>query len=93
MEYEKEFLQTQVNKCLSWRQLLKSLELTECGGNYKTLHKICDDLCIDTSHFIGRAWNTIKHPNYGNSIDLNKRLSLHTYKMPSSRTKDIIFHH
>lgn len=91
--YIKEELEEKVKKCLSWRQLLFEYNLKETGGNYNTLQEKCKKYDIDTSHFLGKGWNKVQHKCFGNSIDLEKRLSLHETKMSSSKTKEIVINH
>jgi hypothetical protein len=71
-KYTKEILEDKVKNCTSWRQLIFAFSLKEAGGNYKNLQKKCEEFNIDTSHFNGQGWNKISHPNFGNSIDLEK---------------------
>ena len=92
-KYTKELLEEKVQKCTSWRQLLFSFSLKETGGNYKNLQKKCKEFNADTSHFSGPGWNKIGHPSFGNSIDLDKRFSIHEKKQPSSKTKDVLINH
>jgi hypothetical protein len=92
-KYTKEILEDKVKNCTSWRQLIFAFSLKEAGGNYKNLQKKCEEFNIDTSHFNGQGWNKISHPNFGNSIDLEKRFSIHENKQPSSKTKEVLLNH
>lgn len=91
--YTKEILEEKVQKCTSWRQLIFSFSLKETGGNYTNLQKKCKEFNVDTSHFTGPGWNKIGHPNFGNSINLEERFSIHEKKQASSKTKEVLLNH
>lgn len=92
-KYTKELLEEEVKKCTSWRQLILAFSLKETGGNYKNLQKRCDEYQIDTSHFTGQGWNKLGHPNFGGSLNLEERFSLHDKKKASSKTKEVLLKH
>ena len=92
-KYTKEILEDAVRKCTSWRQLILYFSLKETGGNYKNLQKKCEEFDVDVSHFTGRGWNKLGHPNYGNNIVLEERLCKHTTKKPANKTKEILINH
>lgn len=47
-----------VKTSFSKAQVLKTLGLKPCGGNYQTFDKNVKRLNLDTSHFTGKGWNT-----------------------------------
>ena len=91
--YSEKELRDAVKKSLSFRQVIIALGLKESGGNYRGVQKKCKEYGIDTSHFYGMLWNKAGHESFGNSIDLDERLSLHEKKYPSSKTKEIVLNH
>ena len=38
-------------------EALRKVGLAPAGGNYQTVHRVIEDLDIDTSHMIGQGWN------------------------------------
>lgn len=52
-----ETLFSAVRSCISYRQVLSKLGLSETGGNYKQLKKYIVEYKLDISHFKGRGWN------------------------------------
>lgn len=50
-------LEDAVGSSTSFRQVLTKLGLREAGGNYEQIKKYTKELCLDSSHFSGRAWN------------------------------------
>jgi Zn finger protein HypA/HybF involved in hydrogenase expression len=76
--------------CLSKSQLLKSLGIAPCGGNYRNLNDLIGKNSIDITHFKGKGWSKglsgiirtkiplekilVKNSTYTNSNGLRKRL-------------------
>jgi len=56
-KYTTEQLQEAVQNSTSMRQVLARLSVAPYGGNYDVLRTKLSKLGIDTSHFLGRAWN------------------------------------
>ena len=54
-KYTKEMLQPLVKKVESYRQLILSLNLSYCGGNYSHIKNVVESFDIDTSHFKGQS--------------------------------------
>ncbi len=50
-------LRKAVKQSRSVRQVLAKIGLKEAGGNYSQIKKYLHLYKIDTSHFLGRAWN------------------------------------
>ena len=56
--FSKEELQQIVQNSQSFREVAQKLGYAkDGGGTIKSLHKMCDELSLDTSHFLGQAWN------------------------------------
>ena len=90
-KYTKELLEKVAKNCTSIRQMLKYFSLKETGGNYKEMKDRCVKFNIDISHFNGKGWNKFGHPSFKNNIDLKERFSIHKKRIPSAKTKDILF--
>ena len=56
-KYTTEQLQEAVQTSTSMRQVLAKLSVAPYGGNYDVLRAKLKKLGVDTSHFLGRAWN------------------------------------
>ncbi len=50
-------LKEQVASARSYRMVLHGLGLVPAGGNYVQVKRRILDLRLDTSHFVGQAWN------------------------------------
>ena len=55
--FDEATLRDVVPLCLSYAEVIKKVGLIPAGGNYTTLKRKCQLYQIDTSHFIGSAWN------------------------------------
>lgn len=55
--YTEEELREAVKTSTSIRQVLEKLNIVPAGGNYQTTNRRIEKLNIDTSHFMGQAWN------------------------------------
>lgn len=54
----KEQIEEIVNNSKSFREVAKKLGYKKDGGGTITsLHKMCEELKLDTSHFLGQSWN------------------------------------
>ena len=58
--YDKEKLQSIINKCNSKAKVLKELGLSAIGGNYNTLNNLIKKYNLDISHFKGCGWKKNK---------------------------------
>ncbi len=57
IKYTKELLQEAVQNSKSYAQVLKNLGLKQAGGTQSYLKQKIEKYQIDTSHFLGSAWN------------------------------------
>ena len=56
--FSEEYIREQVKNSQSFRELAGKLGyVKDGGGTITSLHKMCKELNIDTSHFLGQAWN------------------------------------
>jgi hypothetical protein len=87
-KYTKEMLQDIANNCFSFRQMLHKLNLKETGGNYSNIQNRCKQFGVNTSHFFGKNWNKLGHPNFGNAGNsLDNFFTIVDKKISSSRVK------
>jgi hypothetical protein len=56
-KYSDNQLREAVKKSASMRQALQILDVAPYGGNYDVLRKAIRYFNLDTSHFVGQAWN------------------------------------
>ena len=55
--YTKENLEKVCKNSTSLAEVLRKFNVKPCGGNYATLKRKIKLFNIDTSHFVGHAWN------------------------------------
>ena len=60
--------------------LLKKLNLRPTGGNYVNMYKNLQLLKVDTSHWVGKAWNKDKQLKDWSQYTKNNRLKGHLIK-------------
>lgn len=78
-KYPKETLETFVKESKSFRELASKIGYSkDGGGTMKSLHKMCDELQLDTSHFLGQAWNRENYDYTAFTIDSNKKNGITT---------------
>ena len=58
--WEKQNLIDAVKTSYSYAEVLRKLNLKPAGGNYIQLKKYIEEYSLDTSHFMGQAWNKDK---------------------------------
>lgn len=58
--YPKEQLETIVQSCYSYAEVLRKLGKHQTGGNQSLLKKYIERYQIDTSHFTGQRWQINK---------------------------------
>ena len=64
--FSKEQIEQKVLNSKSFRELARKLGYAKDGGGTITsLHKMCEELNLDTSHFLGQAWNKLFFIYYG----------------------------
>ena len=56
-KYSLEQLKIAIKNSTSLRQALIKLNVTPYGGNYTVLKKAIKHFKLDSSHFVGQAWN------------------------------------
>jgi len=57
MKYSKELLSKLVSECTTVAELMRKLGLQQSGGTHSFLTKRIKSFSIDTSHFVGSAFN------------------------------------
>ncbi len=57
MRYNKDILEPIVKKSYSISEVLRNLNLKQCGGNHTHISGIIKKYGIDTEHFLGQKWN------------------------------------
>ena len=73
-QYPIEQLEQFVKESKSFRQLASKLGYSkDGGGTMKSLHNMCDELHLDTSHFLGKGWNKENYDYTSFTIDSNKK--------------------
>ena len=74
----------------SMRQTLVKLGVAPYGGNYDVLRKALKHFDIDTSHFLGQAWNKGKSlPAKRSTQDyLSNRFPIQSYKLKNRLIKE-----
>ena len=55
-KWSNEDLRVAVKSSFSIRQVLSYLNLVPAGGNYQHVQRIITEICLDTSHFLGKGW-------------------------------------
>lgn len=89
VQYSKELLEAQIQKCYSFAELARRLGLSDKGSNCRqTLKKKLDEYHIDYSHFNGQAWNKPEHPHYGNTGESIDKVLIKDSKQPSHKIRE-----
>jgi len=85
-KYSEKQLREAVKKAVSMRQVLQILGVSPYGGNYDVLRKALKHFNLNTSHFVGQAWNKGKKLSPKQPIEkyLNNILPIQSHKL---RTK------
>lgn len=93
-KYTEENLRTAVKNSFSFAQVLKSLNIVPCGGNYRVLKRAIDHFNIDNSHFTFQLWNKGKKIGAKVSIEeyLNNKKSISSNKLKKRLINENIFH-
>ena len=77
MEELEEFVKTST----SFRELASKLGYSkDGGGTMKSLHNMCEELQLDTSHFLGQAWNKENYDYTSFTTDSVKKNGITTLK-------------
>ena len=78
--YKKEFLESIVQKCSSFAEVLREIGLADKGSNFKTLQKYINKYNIDVSHLTGRTWNKgLSYTNKASYVKLEDILKENTH--------------
>jgi len=82
-KYSLEQLRQAIPESTSLRQVLIKLNVAAYGGNYQVLKKAIKHFELDTSHFIGQAWNKGKTmpAKYLLHDYLNNKSAIQSYKL------------
>lgn len=57
-QFSKEYIEKIVNESKSYREVAQKLGYAkDSGGTQTSLIKMCNELNLDTSHFLGQSWN------------------------------------
>ena len=92
VQYTKELLEEKVKDCYSFAELCRRLGLKPEGSNPKTVRKKMDEFGVDYSHFTGKGWNKLGHPNFGNGISLESNLCKNS-SLSSNKAKLRLYKH
>ena len=79
--FSKEELIEIVKNSRSFREVAGKLGYAKDGGNtIKSMHSMCEELNINTSHFVGQSWNKDNYDYNLFTIDSNKKNGISTLK-------------
>jgi hypothetical protein len=94
-KYSEADLRTAVAQSLSIRQVLQKLNVAPFGGNYDVLRKAIRHFGLDTSHFIGQAWNRGLRLPARQSLDryLSNALPLQSHKLRNRLLREGVMKH
>ncbi|PCI08195.1 MAG: hypothetical protein COB77_02895 [Gammaproteobacteria bacterium] len=72
-----------IENSTSFRQILLELNVAAYGGNYPVLKKAIEHFKLDTSHFVGQAWNKGKTmpAKYSLNDYLENKSPIQSYKL------------
>ena len=92
-KYSLEQLKEAIKSSTSLRQTLIKVNVSPFGGNYDVLRKAIKHFSLDTSHFIGQAWN--KGKILGAKVSTKDYLSnvkpIQPFKLKNRLLKENIF--
>lgn len=93
-KYTEENLRTAVKNSFSFAQVLKSLNIVPCGGNYRVLKRAIDHFNIDNSHFTFQLWSKGKKIGAKVSIEeyLNNKKSISSNKLKKRLINENVFY-
>jgi 5-methylcytosine-specific restriction endonuclease McrA len=94
-KYSEEQLRVAVKSSTSLRQVLQKLNVAPYGGNYDVLRKAIKYFSLETSHFIGQAWNKGRTLPSRQPINtyLSNEIPIQSYKLKNRLLKENIFEH
>lgn len=86
-KYSEDQLEEFVKSSRSFRELASKLDYSkDGGGTMRSLHNMCDELQLDTSHFLGQGWNKENYDYTSFTINSNKKNDIATL-MPSIKLR------
>lgn len=78
-KYPKDQLEEFVKSSRSFRELASKLGYSkDGGGTMRSLHNMCNELQLDTSHFLGQGWNKENYDYTSFTINSNKKNGITT---------------
>lgn len=94
-KYSEIKLRTAVAQAQSMRQVLQKLSVAPFGGNYDVLRKAIKHFKLDTSHFIGQAWNRGLRlpPRQPLALYLSNALPLQSFKLKNRLLREGVLKH
>lgn len=94
-KYSDNQLREAVKNSASMRQALQILDVAPHGGNYDVLRKAIRYFNLDTSHFVGQAWNKgkILPPKQPLEKYLSNSLPLQSHKLRNRLLREGILEH
>jgi len=94
-KYTEEQLRSAVHSSTSYRQVLLKLNVAPFGGNYAVLKKAIEYYGLDTSHFLGQAWNKGKSLPRKRTLDdyLTNKAAVQSYKLKNRLLNEGVFKH
>lgn len=79
--YSKDQIEEIVKNSKSFREVAGKLGyIRDGGGTITSMHKMCEELNIDTSHFLGQAWNKENYDYDLFTVNSNKKNGITTLK-------------
>ena len=94
-KYTKQQLEEAVKVSTSMRQVLQLLNVAAYGGNYDVLRKAIKHFGLNTSHFVGQAWNKGKSlpARVPTERYLCNELPIQSHKLKNRLLKEGFFEH
>ena len=94
-KYSDKQLREAVKNAASMRQALQILDVAPYGGNYDVLRKAIRHFNLDTSHFVGQAWNRgkILPPKQPIEKYLSNSLPLQSHKLRNRLLREGVLEH
>ena len=90
-QFSKEYIEEIVQNSKSFREVAQKLGYAkDSGGTQTSLKKMCEELNLDTSHFLGQGWNVNNSPSDIKPIEkyLNNEIPITSYKLKKRLLKE-----
>ena len=72
--FSEDYLKQIVKNSISYREVAGKLGYKkDGGGTIKSMHNMCEELGIDTSHFLGQSWNKENYDWLAFDVNTNKK--------------------